>query len=115
MVEEIDQNKQIYIKSLPGEVEKYRNSLTTILYRVSEQTKIPIESLKSRGRHHETADARFVYFRRARECTKNSLTRIGWLVNRDHATVLHGIKEANNTRQVVKLYEECFGKDEVKS
>jgi chromosomal replication initiation ATPase DnaA len=88
--------------------EKYRNSLDGILYQVSEKTGIPVSRLKNCERKREVVDARFVYFRRAKEKTKHSLAEIGKIVHRDHTTVLHGIKEANQTREVMRLYKKCF-------
>ena len=109
LVENTDKTKCIYKKTLPGDVELHSNSLITILNYVSDKTKIPIEALQSKFKGREVADARYVYFRRAKKCTKESLFKIGGLVNRDHATVLHGIKEAENTKPVIELYEKCFG------
>jgi len=88
--------------------EKYRNSLDGILFQVSEKTGIPVSMLKNGKRKREVVDARFVYYRRAKEKTRHSLIEIGKLVHRDHATVLHGIKEAKQTREVDKLYKKCF-------
>lgn len=90
------------------EAEKYRNSLDGILFQVSEKTGIPLSRLKNGDRKREVVDARFVYYRRAKEKTRHSLIEIGKLVHRDHATVLHGIKEAKQTREVDKLYKKCF-------
>ena len=90
------------------EIAKYKNTLDGILARVSERTGIPITDLKNRNRKREIVDARFVYYRRAKEKTKHSLAEIGKIVHRDHTTVLHGIKEANQTREVMRLYKKCF-------
>ena len=88
--------------------EKYRNSLDGILHQVSEKTGIPVSRLKNCERKREVVDARFVYFRRAKEKTRHSLIEIGKLVHKDHSTVLHGIREANKTREIQTLYKKCF-------
>ena len=101
----------VYQKLLGGELEKYTHELENILNDVAIKTHIPLDKLRSRSRQREIVDARFIYFRRAREVTRESLRNIGRLVdNRDHATVLHGIKQALSTREVATLYERCYGK-----
>lgn len=95
-------------KTLKPRPEKYEYALPHILHQVSKMTGISIEELKSKSRKREVVDARFVYYRRAKEKTRHSLIEIGKLVHRDHTTVLHGIKEANKTREVQKLYKRCF-------
>jgi chromosomal replication initiation ATPase DnaA len=108
LVEKIDKEKPIYKKTLPGGTEKYQNTLESILKDISDKTKISIEKLLDKTRKREVCDARFVFYRRAKRCTKKSLARIGEFVGKDHATVLHGIREAENTKQVVELYDRCF-------
>jgi len=109
MIQKIDYEKPIYEHIIPGAVNKYQNTLAAILNVVSKKTEISIEKLKAKTRNREIVDARFVYYKRAKEHTKESLARIGMFVAKDHATVLHGIKEAENTQQVKDLYNKCFG------
>jgi len=71
--------------------------ITDILKEVSMKSRISIELLKGKARDREIVEARQFYFARCRDKTKSSLTRIGSLVNRDHATVLYGIRVVNNT------------------
>jgi len=49
-------------------------------------------SLKKKTRTRDMAYARAVYYKLAKRYTVQSLTSIGKLVGRDHATVLHGLK-----------------------
>jgi len=49
-------------------------------------------SLKKKTRARDMCYARAVYYKLAKRYTVQSLTSIGKLVNRDHATVLHGLK-----------------------
>lgn len=45
------------------------------------------------NRHNRNeAYARFIYYKLARELTTKTFSNIGKIVNRDHATVLYGIK-----------------------
>ena len=96
-----------------GRIEKYVEHfslLKSILIDVSRKTGIKIELLQSKSREREVVDARFVYFRRAKEIGRFSLARIGREVNKDHATVLHGIYEAKETKPVIELYKRCYEK-----
>lgn len=86
-----------------------------VLRDLSRRTGFTVEQLQSKTRDRSIVDARFVYFRRCREVTKSSLKDIGLPVGKDHASVLHGIKEAYNTEQVVKLYNRYYGKAEAKA
>jgi len=97
-----------YVKITPN----YKLCPHDILQEVSGKTGISIERLREKTRKREIVDARFIYFRRAREVlgTRISLANIGLEAGgKDHATVLHGIKEATNTRQVAEQYNEYYG------
>jgi len=50
-------------------------------------------NLSSKSRAKRICYSRMIYFYFAREKTNESLSTIGKLVNRDHATVLHGIRK----------------------
>ena len=56
---------------------------------VKEDTKIDISTIR---RKREIVEARALYYKLCREYTYKSLTEIGKSVNRDHATVLWGLK-----------------------
>jgi len=100
-----------YAKISPNEPTIYTLSPHDILQEVSKKTGIPIERLKEKTRKREIVDARFIYFRRAKEIlgSKISLASMGLEVNRDHTTVMHGIKEATETKQVVEQYNQYYG------
>jgi len=53
-------------------------------------------NLSDASRKREIVQYRWVGFKLARMLTKSSLTTIGKVYNKDHATVLHGIKEFDN-------------------
>lgn len=82
--------------------------LGSILSEVAQVTRIPIDVLKSKTRLTEVVVARQFYFKRAKLFTNASLTRIGEMVKRDHATVLHGINLVNKCPSVRQQYEELF-------
>ena len=63
-----------------------------ILHMVQKELDIKDISIKNRTR--EMAQARFIYFKLARKyCRYASLSKIGKLVKRDHATVINGLKK----------------------
>jgi len=100
-----------FVKISENYPKEYETSLADILQEVSEKTKIPIEDLKSSTRKREVVDARDIYYRRAREvCGKMySLAKIGREVNKDHATVLWGYREACETKEIADQYQEYYG------
>jgi chromosomal replication initiation ATPase DnaA len=58
------------------------------------QYELSINNLGSKTRTRELAQARFIYFKLARKfCRYASLSAIGKQVNRDHATVINGLKK----------------------
>jgi len=87
----------------------------SILADVSKKTAIPLEILVTRTRRREVVDARYVYFRRAKEKTKASLREIGIPVGKDHASVLAGIRVANNVKAVMNLYNRLYGQTEIET
>ncbi len=53
-------------------------------------------------RKRQYVEARAIYFKLCREFTQLSLGQIGKSVNRDHASVLHGVRSINTWVQVDK-------------
>lgn len=92
-----------------------RTSPLHVLSDVCKLTGFTIEQLRGKTRLREIVDARFVYFRRAKEVTRASFASIGLLLGKDHATVMHGVKEANSTQAVVDLYNKCYGQTTIKA
>jgi len=66
--------------------------LNTIKNIVISETGVDITSKK---RDHQTVIHRWLYFKLASETTNHSLNKIGSVVNKDHATVIHGLKQFN--------------------
>lgn len=72
-------------------------------------------NIKSKKRTREMAQARFIYFKLARKfCRYASLSKIGKAVNRDHATVLNGLKkydlEAKYDPYMNDVYDKIYNK-----
>ena len=59
-------------------------------------------SISRNTRKRQYVEARAIYFKLCREFTQLSLEQIGKSVNRDHASVLHGVKSINTWVQVDK-------------
>ena len=58
------------------------------------EDKLQIPNLKIKDRSRDVYQARFIYFKLARSyCKYASLSRIGKEVDRDHATVINGLKK----------------------
>jgi len=53
-------------------------------------------NLKRNTRKRQYVEARAIFYKLCREFTKLSLEEIGKQVDRDHASVLHGIRSLNN-------------------
>lgn len=97
--------KEVKIELLPME---NGFSLEFILEDISNKTNIPVELMKLKTRGRPIVESRQIYFKRAREVTKFSLYTIGLLVNRDHSTVMYGIRTVNNVRELTRKYNELF-------
>lgn len=82
--------------------------LDDIKYLVERETGLDL-SLQSRRRH--LVYARFIFFKLARTHTSHSLDDIGRFINKDHASVLHGVKQFEN---VIREYEDDLYKIYIK-
>lgn len=87
------------------------NELERIFAFVCRKQKIDPAIAKRKSRKREIVVARNLYFKRAKERTGKSLNKIGSVVGQDHATVLHGIKNVNNIRELSRRYDEIFQTD----
>lgn len=61
---------------------------------------------QTRKRH--VVDARRIYFRLSREFTKYSLASIGFSMDKDHATALHGIKTCKDLCKTDKEFKRKY-------
>jgi hypothetical protein len=86
----------------------YAVSLENILLDISNREHMPIELLKSSDRRRELCEARQLYCKRARAITGMSLAQIGKHINRDHTTVMNGITQVDNIRELRERYNLYF-------
>lgn len=108
VVEAQDFKGEIIMANLQNH-QKHAMSLEDILREVALKTETQVQQLKDRSRERNVVDARFLFFKRAWVLTGFTLARIGEVVNRDHATVLHGIREIDSVRELQTLYHQHYG------
>ena len=88
---------------------KEKTSPKFILDLVEKELNLP--NLKSEIRTRERVQARFIYFKLARTfCMYSSLSAIGREVNRDHATVLHGLSRYDEEAKYDIYMEDVYNK-----
>lgn len=68
-------------------------SIKTIAEMVTAQTGISLMELKSRRRNVKVAVARHLFWYLAKENTKKTLMFMGQFLEKDHTSVIHGIKK----------------------
>lgn len=74
-------------------------TLQSILKDTSRRSRsFSVNEIKSKSRGREIVKYRFFYFKRARLELKESYSKIGKMVNKDHATVMHGIEKVDTER-----------------
>jgi len=84
-----------------------------ILSLVEEELNIPNLAIKNRSR--EITQARAIYYKLARKiCSYATLKKIGEAVNKDHATVVNGLKtydiESHHDVYMNEVYEKIYAK-----
>ena len=74
------------------------NTTTKNLKRIQRlvENHLEIPDIKIKSRQRDYVYARFLYFKLAHNVCRTSLTKIAQVVDRDHATVIHGIKQFDN-------------------
>ncbi len=85
----------IAFKKIPKPKPKTRKlivSISNISEAVADHFGISLKALQGKSRKHNIMKARMIYCVLAREKTKQSTSKIGALVNKDHATVLYHSK-----------------------
>ena len=88
-----------------------KSSLTDILYDVCKKVRISHNTLCNTTKTRDIVEARYIYFYRARKLTNASYERIGRLVNRDHSTVIYGIKQVDDVREIREKYDSLYKND----
>jgi hypothetical protein len=83
--------------------------LKAIIENIEERTSICISC---KDRSYETTSLRNIYYRIARDNTVLSLNKIGSMVNRDHATVINGLKKfeyiTKHNESYLKIYKQVL-------
>ena len=88
---------------------KEKTSPKYILNLVEKELDLP--NLKSNLRTRERVQARFIYFKLARTfCRYSSLAAIGREVDRDHATVLHGLAKYDSEAKYDVYMNDVYNK-----
>lgn len=64
--------------------------------------------IDTRARQRDIVYARALYFKLCRDMTLESMSKIGKLVNRDHSSVVHGVKLFDETISVYEPRYERF-------
>ena len=74
------------------------NTTTKKLKRIKRlvESHLEIPDIKIPSRQRDYVHARFLYFKIAHNVCRTSLTKIAQVVDRDHATVIHGMKQFDN-------------------
>ena len=65
-----------------------------IMHRVARATGVTVAELRSRAKHKTLAEARQLAMLLMRDVEGMSLPEIGRMLDRDHTTVMHGIRSA---------------------
>jgi len=94
-------------KKVTPKLKKLRFTRAQILEIVANECEVTKEEIMSRSRRHTIVDARHLYFVALRLKFKLNLSAIGKLVNnRDHTTVIHGLKAFQDRYRLEEGYSE---------
>lgn len=105
-------SKYRFEMSTPG-VSKYEpkeiEPLKALVKDISKRTNISVRDICSRKHDRAFSEVRQLYFKRAKELFPGASFRsIGEVINRDHATVIYGIKMVKQTKELRDRYNVLF-------
>lgn len=80
--------------------------IDTLEYRIEKILNISIDDIKSRTRVREVSEARQILFFVLNKFFGIPLSHIGRMYERNHATVIHAIKNVTNWRQTDQLFRD---------
>ena len=83
-------------------------SLREVIIAVCERFKITPQNLLGRGRHREFSKPRHMVCLLAHELTYQSLCDIGRAMDRDHTTILHGVKATRLAMQKDRELQQAY-------
>ena len=96
----LQMKKKINPYLFPGlDIEPQLVNIVDIIYAVKESTKIEMDEIKSNSRVSDIKDARHLlaFFLKKRTCL--TFQKIGDLIDKHHATVLHACNRVNDMRE----------------
>jgi chromosomal replication initiator protein len=94
---------QIYDENIKSKEQKFANML---IQEITTKSGIDAVELLSKTRKREVSDMRQFTFWSIRHTTKLSLDTIGAIFGRDHATVIHGIRNFESLIATDKVYKD---------
>ena len=90
---------------------KFKNKkLTHIVHKIMEDYDLNVEELRGDQRTKQVTEPRWVMWKLIRKNSGLSYGEIGRLFNKDHSTVMNGIKKA--PQDIVDEYQKIFNYDE---
>lgn len=85
-------------------------SAENILRLISHHLVVPIEELKSKCRRRDLNDIRHIYCQLTEMFCNLSLAKVGALIGRDHATVLHSRRKAQELFDTDSRFKKTYNK-----
>ena len=102
----LTEGRPVEYRNIPLTIDATRESLITLASEISEYFGVTYRALTSITRLGEVCIARQVYFKVAKQLYPNtSLNSIGRVVNRDHSTVIHGLRNIDLKIHINDAYE----------
>ena len=84
-----------------------KQTLDTIINTINFVTNADV---KSKNRKRQNVDAKYIYYKISRETTSLSTADIGMYVNRDHASVLHGLKKFKDYYKLDQSFRRTYNR-----
>lgn len=92
----------------PGLFLRMKPSFTNIIMSVSKAQGITVENLMSKDRRREYAEARFVAYKILRDSLGMTTVKTAQIFDRDHSSVVYGLKMASNLLSTNKDFRDKF-------
>ena len=99
---------QINYFVLPGlhRVEIMGMSMESMMARTCQFFEVNIEQLQSKWRKREVVEARYFFYYYAKNIESKTLVMLGNATNRDHTTIIHGLRTMENLFETDRAYRE---------
>ena len=79
-----------------------------MVYYISQKLHLSVNQIKSDSRDHSFSEARFILMHFAHYYLNMTKVAIGEFLNRDHSTVVYGMKKCNNLLDTDKDFQRKF-------